>query len=37
MKQIVIYCKKLKARILTENDEGYSLAYDKDYLTLPEA
>lgn len=37
MKQAVVYWKTFKAGILTESDEGYSFAYDKDYLTMPEA
>ena len=37
MKQAIVYWKSLKAGILTESDEGYSFAYDKDYLTMPEA
>ena len=37
MKQAIVYWKRLKAGILTESDEGYSFAYDKDYLTMPEA
>ena len=36
MKQAIVYWKTLKAGILTESDEGYSFAYDKDYLTMPE-
>ncbi len=32
MKQAIVYWKTLKAGILTESDEGYSFAYDKDYL-----
>lgn len=36
MKQAVVYWKTLKAGILTENEEGYSFVYDKDYLTMPE-
>ena len=37
MKQAIVYWKTLKADFLTERDEGYSFAYDKDYLTMPEA
>ena len=37
MKQAIVYWKRLKAGILTESDEGYSFAYDKDHLTMPEA
>ena len=37
MKQAIVYWKTFKAGILTESDEGYSFAYDKDYLTMPEA
>ena len=37
MKQAIVYWKTLKAGILTESDEGYSFAYDKDYLTMPGA
>lgn len=37
MKQAVVYWKKLKAGTLTESDEGYSFAYDKEYLALPDA
>ena len=37
MKQAIVYWKTLRAGILTESDEGYSFAYDKDYLTMPEA
>ena len=37
MKQAIVYWKTLKAGILTESDEGYSFAYDKDYLTMPES
>ncbi len=37
MKQAIVYWKSLKAGILTESDEGYSFAYDKDYLTMTEA
>ena len=37
MKQAIVYWKRLKAGILTESDEGYCFAYDKDYLTMPEA
>ncbi len=29
-----VYCKKLKADILTESNEGYSFAYDRDYLSM---
>ena len=31
MKQAIVYWKTLKAGVLTESDEGYSFAYDKDY------
>lgn len=37
MKQAIVYWKTLKAGILTESDEGYSFAYDKDYLSTSEA
>ena len=37
MKQAIVYWKTLKAGVLTESDEGYSFAYDKNYLTMPEA
>lgn len=37
MKQTIVYWKTLKTGILTESDEGYSFAYEKDYLSLPEA
>ncbi len=37
MKQATVYWKTLKAGILTESDEGYSFAYNKDYLTMSEA
>ena len=37
MKQAIVYWKTLKVGILTESDEGYSFAYDKDYLTIPKA
>lgn len=37
MKQAIICWKTLKAGIHTESDEGYSFAYDKNYLTMPEA
>lgn len=37
MKQAVVYWKTLKAGILSENDEGYSFVYDKDYLSMSEA
>ena len=38
MKQAIVYWKTLKVGILlTESDEGYSFAYDKDYLTMPAA
>jgi hypothetical protein len=35
MKQAIVYWKRLKAGILTESDEDYPFAYDKDYLTMP--
>lgn len=37
MKQTIVYWKTLKTGILTESDEGYSFAYEKDYLSSPEA
>jgi hypothetical protein len=37
MRQAIIYWKTLKAGILTENDEGYSFVYDKEYLSMSEA
>ena len=37
MKQAVVYWETLKAGILSENDEGYSFVYDKDYLSMSEA
>lgn len=38
MKQAIVYWKTLKVGILlTESNEGYSFAYNKDYLTMPEA
>lgn len=36
MKQAIVYCKTFKAGVLTERDEGYSFAYDKDYLAMTE-
>lgn len=35
MRQVIVYWKTLKTGILTESDEGYSFAYEKDYLILP--
>ncbi len=37
MKQAFVFMKGIKAGILTEDEKGYTFAYDKDYLTSSKA
>lgn len=37
MKRAIVYCKTFKAGTLTENEEGYTFVYDKNYLAMPES
>ena len=37
MKKAVVFLRKVKAGVLTENENGYTFEYDKDYLTSANA
>ena len=37
MKQAMVWCRGLKAGILTEDENGYTFVYDADYLASSEA
>ena len=37
MKQAVVFLRGIKAGVLTEDENGYTFAYDADYLTSADA
>ena len=37
MKQAVVFLRGVKAGILTEDEDGYTFAYDADYLASADA
>lgn len=37
MKKAVVFLRKVKVGVLTENENGYTFEYDKDYLTSANA